>query len=548
MPSAIQTSLPLIHRCALIAAALVLAGLLICANARADEAPVTLQSLQDDPFTFDPGFWGGRWRPDWFPYGAGDRDFRARRLVRLENGDVIVAGLVPKWGEANAASGSNIGLVRYSASGGHVIWTGGGPYNFIGVYLIYPDSANPSFQQVRDLKVWGDYLYVLTDVLFTASDQDVRVLVFRLDGTFIGGYDAFSRGQHESAGGMEFSSRLITGPGPIIQTETKLYVAGTLRSTGGRRVPTLARFTRNADGSLTRDSNLGVNGNLTYVDYPVPDSYCHSSARPCEALVSGIALTSLFGNNGVRRLYLGASVRYGPKNGGEDWDFLAIAANGSGVLDTSFAGNGYREIRFDQGSSATNTWRDTVLAVQARTISLAPHRDEIFLAGRVAQERNAEFNDNRGVGVVKLADNGNTVDTFGNLGGGRALFGGCSSNCTIGNRLDVETLDMSLNGDRLAIVGAETSEAQLVIGGFGRFVNATLAIVRANGGALTEFTNLRLFEGSPGQRRDSYARSIVPAGPQAFAIAGNGAVGGSSSAYITTRVAPDRIFGNGFAN
>ncbi len=515
-----------------------------------EEEQQALVALTDEPYTFDPGFAGGRWRvdtfaPTLFPAHPGV-NMRGRKLVRLSNGDVVVAGLVPAWNQA--ASGTdvwNIGLVKVTPSGSFRPWGSSSAYHFLeesalGLvnfsYVVYPNLATPFYRNIRDIKVHNNRIYVLVDYRHSATDWDAVVVAFEPDGTPIGEVFATRNPAIPEVGGaMAFHNR---GQG----LGARLYVVGTSTFPSGRIEGFLTRLNVNSDGSLTPTvTGLGPGGNLPIIGLEPPANLCAGVER-CNAQFNSLALsTRAVGlGNPIKRIYAGGALQYH----GADWDFLAVGTDERGVPDASFGVNGYRVVPFNRGGNNQEVARTIV----TRRAGPALEWDEVFLAGEVSRSNNASVNHNRGVGVTKLADNGGVVATFGN--NGRVVYGGCSdedSACNANPGANAllptnEVWSMVVSGQRVAIAGAEYYTPRLCFTPpCSRRGVATFSVVRANGGALTEFTHLPLRMN--GEVVDSYAWGVVADGPDSFFVAG---AGGSPRRFITTRVSGDRIFGHGF--
>ena len=60
---------------------------------RPDSVVIPWSLLSSPPYLPDPGFWGGLYKPDGFTPSYVDDSFFGRKVVRLGNGDVIVAGV-----------------------------------------------------------------------------------------------------------------------------------------------------------------------------------------------------------------------------------------------------------------------------------------------------------------------------------------------------------------------------------------------------------------------------------------------------------------------
>lgn len=512
---------------------LALVGLPMATDAVAADRSV----LEHEPHVLDPtGLCGGTVVDPFLanPHGQG----AGRRLVRLPDGDYVVAALVPEHGFNPPSNGMwNIGLVRYRLPCSHVPWLPG-QYSvptsgtWPRRYLVYPNVGQPQFTAISDLKVFGPHIHVLADRRKTTSNSSVRdvvVVVFTQDGDFVGQYDAMNSALDERGSGMVFFQDQGFPPGPA-----KLFVTG--NTTGLAQVPggttiTLVRLTRAAGGGLTRDGTLGAGGNLTYMDYVLPDSYCAAAAQPCHGFVNGIALSQ---SGGIfNRLYLGGALR---RNTSGNWDYLVLATGFNGVLDTSFGGSGggRQWAIFDAGG----TNRDVANAVLVRQV--APFQDEVFLVGEVAQQPAADGNaGNRGIGVAKFTHAGFLDPGFGS--GGRSVTGGCSTPpCQdFFNGGDAESYPRAavLGGSRLYIAGRERRRPQCVdLCTLPHETSAELLVVDAGSGA-------RRHQSTPVPAADFHDLLREPDGR--LSVAGV-YVENALPRVLTAHFRADRLFGNGF--
>ena len=91
-------------------------------------------------------------------------NYVGRKMARLSDGDVVVAGTVPPL-SGNAALGA-IGLARYKADGtGRRAWTNpGANSHFNNQYVIRPGEDFVRIVAVTDLFAYGERLYVLADI------------------------------------------------------------------------------------------------------------------------------------------------------------------------------------------------------------------------------------------------------------------------------------------------------------------------------------------------------------------------------------------------
>lgn len=521
-----------------IAAVFALAGLAPAAWALSDAlaAEFELTALADDPHVLDPsGLCGGTVVDRFLANPNGEA--RGRKVVRLADGDYVVAALVPRHGFHPSPNGMwNLGLVRYRLPCSAVPWTAG-PYRFptSGIepnrYMVYPNVDSPQFVSIIDLQAYGSQLYILADRAQTdvaGSDRDVVVVVVNLTGELVGVYPALNSALDERAAGMAFYSDGQIG------SSVKLFVVGNtygLPQVPTGSVATLVRMTRGGGGALTRDNNLGAGGNLTYVDYTLPNSYCAAAAQPCHLVADALTVSSTGGF--FHRLYIGGSLR---RNTTGNWDFLVLAAGFNGVLDGSFGDGGRQWAIFDRGGNN----RDAATAIVARSTGL--FQDEVFVIGEVAQQTNVNGNaGNRGIGVAKFTNAGLADMSFGSLG--KVVHGGCASApCQdFLNGGDVESYPRAAigTGGRLIIVGRERTRPQCIapLGCTSPHVSvAELSLVSMASGNLLD-------RSSPIPDADLFDVRIEASGRVTTAGV---YVENSLPRALTAQFRSDRLFGNGF--
>lgn len=80
------------------------------------------------PYVIDPLFNGGAIKIDRFA-GTSNANYHGRTSVRMANGDTVVVGSVPAYGQLEGVS-TNIGLVRYTPQGARVPWPTAGSFGF----------------------------------------------------------------------------------------------------------------------------------------------------------------------------------------------------------------------------------------------------------------------------------------------------------------------------------------------------------------------------------------------------------------------------------
>lgn len=139
----------------------------------------------------DPSWhYGGLHAPDGFEFEA--KDYNGQKLVQLGNGDVVIAGEIPKpFGSSFPDTYLSLGLVRRNAAGHNVSWTNPGPYGNSGNhYIILPPLVSGAttlyLQQVKDLIVYDGLLYVLADTRTSTGFRQVNIYVFGTDGSYKG--------------------------------------------------------------------------------------------------------------------------------------------------------------------------------------------------------------------------------------------------------------------------------------------------------------------------------------------------------------------------
>lgn len=509
--------------------------------------------VQAEPYVADPGFNQGRFYTDAF---AGSADFRVgKKIVRADNGDVIVAGIVPPvTGEATNGA---IGLVRYDSAGVRRPWTNAGDNgHFDDQYVVYPCPGTNRCRDVKDLKLFGSRLYVLVDSdrwrIATQPPFGLRfygygsdVFVFGTDGSY---QNATAIDDEPAADPDDF--RTVAGGGIALYdnmafpTVTSLVYAGTGFTDGaGPHRPRFGKFTVGSNGSLSVD---------TAIMEPTHGE-CGWSGSLCELL--DVALGGRSGT-AAPRIYLTGSRWHGdPPPGtigwGAGWDYFVMRVNSNGTPDTSFAGNGI-SLREDFVGAQTG----------GRGIAVKPgffsSDDEIFVMANVVQRCRD------GIAVVKIGEDGLLASSFGTFGYTR--YGGsdegdsqlCDPNYMVGAiRADWPT-DIAYADGKIGVVG-------LNIYGAGRCdeepcpednVDAELAVIDAATGAIESWRGYA-YSDTPGGARSRHSGfwGVVASGDGTFTATGDvrrfetAPVGQRyTQEYATLRLAAqgDRIFANGF--
>lgn len=437
----------------------------------------------------------------------------AVRSVTLDNGDVVTAGLVTSGGTYNVV------LNRQSAGGVGVNWPATGQ-----IYAIHADASGKSYESVNDLKLFDGRLYVLATRLWTPTDTDVDVIVFDLDGNRITRYGAMGTTAAERGGGLAFYQQTTI---PIVNY---VIIVGE-QTVSGRTQPVFSRASWTGSTTLVRDTSVG----LKVID--IPDEFCATSARPCSMSVAGVATTgTAFLSTSPQRIYIGGSIRWD----GSDWDFAAMRVSNAGDLSTGFGSGGIR--RFAVDADATRTDRLTGIAAR-RQGGFTDYYDEVFMTGSVSQRCHD------GIGIVKLADAGGAVTTFGGNGTGAMVIGGSNGGsgstpvCIIGAGADLPSGGIGITGEHLVIAGQRQWRSIITNELRG---DVLFAAVRANGGALADLRSHRVISPYSGVREDSIVYGLRVDSGGRVVVAGNMQTGDGRLAFLSGRFIGDRIFGNDY--
>lgn len=485
-------------------------------------------------YRLDPGFNGGQYGVDAFS-GSGTENYRAKTIARLTNGDVVVAGVVPR----RDGTGNALGIVRYDASGARQTWASPGAFGqYSNQYVIY-DPAGPlprPIDDVKDIVVFGDRLFVLVEsqaygfngmvppqVWFRGHAVDV--VVFNVDGAYLGSEEIHRDDNVDTrdafGGGIALYSNLM-----LPETVSLVY-GGTLISNSMRRA-TFRRYTV-ANGALSAQTDI---------IYPNPGNSC-TAQQQCD--IAGIALGGRAGASGPPRIYLGGS------HFDANWDFMAMRLDANGAPVTSFGGTGMREFGINLANTTGHEGGRAIVVEPGGFVG--NNTDEIYVGGDVASSC-AD-----GVGIVKWRANGDPDTTFGPGGFGAVRYGDTytapGTLCFLGTPTRYAHA-LALADGKLALVG-QTNRAAILIGGEMN-VDAFFSVVDATTGLVDDYAE---FPYPPtGQRqRHSGLWGVVGAGAGAFAAAGDVRFPASTGLgmagkmqFATARFAPrpDLIFANGF--
>lgn len=475
---------------------------------------------------------------------------RGQKLVRLDNGDIIVAGIVPPV--SGDPQGNAIGLARYNSAGVRQAWSNPGANgHFNNQYVVYPCGGDRSCQDVKDIVRFGDRLYVLVDrknVLVHLAWEDtyfVDVFVFGTDGS----QQSSQRIDHALSAG-DGSYRTVYGGGiaaydnMALPTVTSLVYAGTRIEDGIPR-PAFSRYTVDSNGELSPQIELAA---------PNPGNNC-SAEMHCE--LTGVALGGRSGTAPPRIYLSGSRWHPGPPPGTigweAGWDYFVMNVTSNGT----------------PGSNLYDGWVSTEgIGNQSggRGIAVKPgfltSGDEIFLMVNVLQSCKD------GIAVIKHEQNGAFAAGFGSAG--RVRYGGSdetnTTSCNLGwrqqsIRADYPT-DIVYSNGKLGVAG-------LNIYGPGVLcpvgepcpednVDSEVAVIDSTTGAIESWRGYAYADTSGGARsRHSGFWGIVANGDDTFSLAGDVRYFNRDSVpadqrgkqmFATLRVAPrgDVIFANGF--
>lgn len=472
----------------------------------------------------DPGFNGGQYYVDAF-FDNQSRSYTGQKIVRLENGDVIVAGIVPPIGTGNNAV--NLGLVRYNAAGVRVAWANPGTYGYNGNQsVVYPNTNDitvnntSSFIEVTDMKVFGARLFVLADASvptgISPARRGARVTVFTLDGAFVASTPVGPFGLR--TGGFALYST-------VVNNGDTLVLAGNTDPALGPTRAYFGRYSVAANGTLS----------LSFEATPNPGNLCPDS-RNCVINGLGLARNSLSGVTGV---YLAG----GRQSSGNDWDFLVMALGLNGEPVNAFSGDGGLTVPFDRGGSLSDIANDIVVS---RVSSFGAN--EIYVVGNVAQSCK------QGVGVVKLAEAGAVDEDF----GAAKVIGGSNAPLCLLASAETHGLAAAVSGDRIAVAGYVQTPSPVLCGGATpcpeHDVDAAAIVLDAVTGS-TLFSGTFPFSETVGGARSRHASfSDVAAGDGDFTLTGSarflqsaaGAPAGRLQ-FATLRIEPGAgLFSHGF--
>lgn len=462
---------------------------------------------------------------DTFSTMGGASARQGSRMVKLPNGDIVVAGRVRLANDTGLGGYFNIGLVKYGTDGRIKPWsdmTHPHLWSF-GDYVVYPNLANGGSGDARITSVddiayaYGRY-YVLATRTFTPSplDRDIALYAFNSDGSFRQSIVVIGSAIDEVGKAIDLvETNLIAKPVTI-----------TVLAERAPRRAVVAKVNESNAGLLGLDPNF--NGGVP-LQLSVTTS-C-STTPQCDLIPADVVRPQRLVTGDSAPIYITASVR----RSSENWDFMATRLNANGTTDSSYGFNGLRYIPFDgAGSSlgdfATAAWVDS-------QFSFGDNSDTLWITGNVSQSCRS------GIGIAKLDNSGNDAAGFGV--NGRAVYGGSTETGSVCAQ------DSAHFANAIVI-----QEGEVAVGG-------SVDSIAADSSVLTDGLLLRAETGSGLQRGlaslpfvvqstrlgFSRIRSIIAAGVGRYSVSGDGDEPsfGIDSVYLAARLRPaDTIFSDGF--
>jgi hypothetical protein len=438
----------------------------------------------------------------------------SERMVRLDNGDVVVAGRVTYLDPLDPAGRMWLGLVRYNAAGERQTW-GSGPdtthTHFNRQYVIYPKGSAAKFTRVADIVAYGGYLYVLAEgeaSIGGNGQRNVWVMVFRqADGEFQSIHNAFAREEDEYGAGLVAIDAGFAG--------SYLLAVGTKVSASGVQRPTFRRFTLNyGTGELVQDNSIDP-GNGGYKDLVFPNAgFCDTGA--CSG--SAYAVKSYGGGFAPLGIYVGGTLL--PDSG--HTEFLLLKVNADASLDNSFNGNGIKRVR-------TINSPDIPLG-QGYLYDLAVVQGDLFVPGsdRIYALGSRDHEYLVLSTVAKVHGDGTLDPTFGYIGKGYASVG-----------INVAR-SIAVIGDEIVVAGQDSGHSVLAV------IDTNLSNPLESQLIFRSHFAARRADGSIWGNSAFYDMVVAPDGT----VIASGDVrddsSGSTLMFGTLGIRPDRIFVDGY--
>lgn len=481
--------------------------------------------LDTDPYVADTMFYDGNAIEDRFAGGV-DATFIARKIVRLGNDDIVVAGLVPAGFQPDQPNGHfNIGLVRYDSSGGRTPWPNITPAfgYWNDMYIAYPNNPAGAYTSVRDARVADGFVYLLADYQFGATDSDVHILVFAQDGRYIGTYAAFDTTLDEHGAGL-VTYRYWCGPSGI-DVCSRVVAVATYANGSSRDIITAKRFVADASGPLSVDAAFGPFGNGAN-DYPAPNDAC-AAASQCSAHASAVAISEMTGAPESPFIYVGSELAWSASQRAAA--VLAIDGRTGNALSGFGQANGYARYPF--------TINDLSVGIVATGADSSGAGRTIYLAAWVVTYCTPA------IGLLKLDGNGDGSAGFGNAG--MAIIGGDNdpAHCA-GTPYPRYTFPqaIALAGERLAVAGFEMRHDGAMTS-----TDPMLTIVSTRDGSVLDSRASRPSHAPGATYTDGGMWSDVTSTNMMFVTTGPLMDSlGIRPLFGTARFKSDRIFGNDF--
>ncbi len=479
----------------------------------------------DEPYPFDITY-SGTYVTETGPSGSATvyGTAQGRRSVLLADGSSATVGLVRYAGQS--APYFNVMLSRRGPSGAALNWPGASTST-----RIYPSAASGDAARiltVDDVAISDDRLFVLTTRRFfePTQDDDVEVLVFDLDGNNLATVSALSSTWSEHGKAMSVTRSALQ------PQSTRIVVVGDVASADqpGRTLIGVAKLRQLATGGFERDPGFGDgSGGLGAMRIGVPDTVCLLQTA-CTGEASAVGRPYRFPGGDDAPIYVAGSV----KVAGEDWDFLLIKLTPTGAFDPNFQFGGLGTQSFDMPGSL-RTDRVTALVVDA----VSPGRD--YDTGALWTIGNVSRACAGGVGAQKLRGDGATDPTWGNLSGGRGVFGGSDAPLCADDSPDIA-------------LGAIVDEGRLLIAGQSLFRDVggnlhgdgLLFAINAGGGALVS-RNVLPFQLETARFGESALYGVTPVGGGRYLVSGVAVYPPAGNVFAVARVVGNTgVFANGF--
>lgn len=482
--------------------------------------------LDDDPYALDGRFNNGQIITDRFGTDANDNSDRyAHKVLRLSNGDVVMLGMVPKLGATtNPASGVgyNIGMVRYNAAGVKQQWAAYSQFTDITkTYYVYPNKdvfdVTGSFWSIDDVKELDGWIYILAKGYASASDHtfDVRLVRISVTGeySFPSSTTIFSSAATSEWGvGMQIY--------PYNGFNLLCVVVG--RNVSISQYQTwMGRYLMGSNGALLPDSSFGTNG----IKNVTPAACVNCAPRASSGGYIFEYDTYIAGD-------------YDRGNG--DHDSYVTKLDSDGTPDYYF---GFTPIHFPGAATPQVTTVRTIVAGQRQVGS--SYADQVYVLSAVATACNTTS-----AGIAKLDDDGNFSSYFGT--DGKMLFGGGENFAPCVDTGSLKPWAMTLNSQRLAIVGYSTVHNDFVPPGYPSDVGGpSFSIVESWYTGSVAYSHVfwptGVDIGPNGGDGASAFFSVVADNYDSFYVVGRAkdVANNHRNVPMTARVRFDRIFGNG---